>query len=78
MKRFLDKCCARCFHSNDNPCHQLIECCLRGPLCHEDETCSQMRQTIISNLAHSCEYVQQPDLRQRERGGGPSCTSDTS
>ncbi len=58
MKRFADKCCPRCFHSREKPCSQLVQCCLNGPLCHEDEKCSEKRQAIIQRLAHSPDYRQ--------------------
>jgi NADH:ubiquinone oxidoreductase subunit F (NADH-binding) len=47
MKMSIVKCCDKCWHDADNPCPQLIECLTSGPLCHEDEKCSQFRQEYL-------------------------------
>ena len=47
MEKFIDPCCPECFNSEKNPCTQFIECCLSGPLCHEDLVCKEKREAII-------------------------------
>ena len=56
MKKFIDPCCPECFNSKENPCTQFIECCLAGPLCHENPACKEKREAIIQRLAHSPGY----------------------
>lgn len=58
MERFSDHCCDKCFNSRENPCNQFIECCLSGPLCHEDAGCAAKRKAIIERLAHSAGYLE--------------------
>lgn len=57
MERFIDPCCEKCTHTKDTPCPQFIECCLEGPLCHEDAGCAEKRRTIINKAAHSPDFV---------------------
>ncbi|MGI6318861.1 MAG: hypothetical protein GX263_07945 [Firmicutes bacterium] len=57
MKRFIDHCCDKCFHSKENPCKLFIECCLSGPLCHDSDECSAKRKAIIERVAHSPGYL---------------------
>ena len=38
------KCCDQCWHDQDHPCPDLIDCLNRGPLCHVSESCQQMRR----------------------------------
>ncbi len=57
MEKFIDHCCEKCFNSKEERCDQFVECCLSGPLCHENEECAAMRQAIIEKLAHSPGYL---------------------
>ena len=36
----LPKCCEKCWHSPDRPCHDYVACLAEGPKCHADERCS--------------------------------------
>lgn len=53
MEHFIDPCCEKCFNSKEKPCEQFVECCLEGPLCHENKTCKDARQAIVENYSHS-------------------------
>ena len=44
------RCCARCWHTGDRPCPQLVDCCAAGPLCHEDEACAAWRAARNARL----------------------------
>jgi NADH-quinone oxidoreductase subunit F len=59
MQRFIDPCCEECAHSKKTPCDQFVECCLSGPLCHENEKCRAAREAIITRLAHSPAFREQ-------------------
>ena len=56
MERFIDPCCEKCFNSKEKPCDQFVECCLEGPLCHENETCKKAREAITNKYSHSSHY----------------------
>ena len=45
-----DKCCAKCWHEADRPCHDLIGCKMAGPICHHDEQCAQKRQDWLRRV----------------------------
>ncbi|HHW74802.1 MAG TPA: hypothetical protein GX744_06045 [Firmicutes bacterium] len=51
MKRFIDPCCEKCTHSKETPCQDFIECCTRGPICHESEACAAKRKAIIQKAS---------------------------
>jgi NADH-quinone oxidoreductase subunit F len=53
MEKFIDPCCEECFNSKEKPCEQFVECCLEGPLCHENETCRKAREEIVNKYSHS-------------------------
>ncbi|MGI6097738.1 MAG: CCxxC motif-containing NuoF prefix domain-containing protein [Dethiobacteria bacterium] len=57
MERFIDPCCDKCTHSKETPCEQFIDCCLNGPLCHEDSICAEKRKAIIRKAARSPDFV---------------------
>jgi NADH-quinone oxidoreductase subunit F len=59
MQKFIDHCCAECFHSPQTPCDKFVECSLSGPLCHENGACRAAREAIIARLAHSPAYREQ-------------------
>lgn len=48
----LDRCCERCAHSLENPCKDYIECRLKGPLCHDDERCRELRRKRLEELKY--------------------------
>ncbi len=56
MEKFIDPCCAECFNSKEKPCDQFVECCLTGPLCHENEKCRQEREAIVDRYSHSAVF----------------------
>lgn len=45
----LTPCCRRCKHTPSEPCRDRIACLTRGPLCHEDEACGQLRKTRLEH-----------------------------
>ncbi len=51
MKRFIDPCCEKCTHSKKTPCQDFVECCTKGPICHESEACAAKRKTIIKKAS---------------------------
>ncbi|HOL18383.1 MAG TPA: CCxxC motif-containing NuoF prefix domain-containing protein [Bacillota bacterium] len=57
MERFIDQCCAKCTHTKDSPCRDFVECCLNGPLCHEDPACAAARKAIIERVALNEKFV---------------------
>jgi NADH-quinone oxidoreductase subunit F len=52
MSTFLDKCCDKCWHSNQTPCELFIQCCTDGPLCHHDESCKAKYEKINKELKY--------------------------
>ena len=42
------KCCEKCWHSPERPCHDLVECLTKGPICHDDPAC---RERIEKRIA---------------------------
>jgi hypothetical protein len=56
MERFIDPCCDKCFNSKEKPCDQFVECCLKGPLCHESEPCRKAREAITNKYSHSSQF----------------------
>ena len=48
----LDKCCEKCKHSKINPCPDYIECRVKGPLCHDDQKCKELRKKRIEELKY--------------------------
>jgi len=51
MQKIIEyKCCDKCWHSEERPCPQVIECLHTGPLCHNSEGCSDARQKLIAGL----------------------------
>ena len=51
MKRFIDPCCEKCTHSNITPCQDFVECCTKGPICHESRACAAKRKAIIEKAS---------------------------
>jgi len=43
MVSLFEPCCARCWHSAEKRCPDVIECALGGPKCHEDAKCTSLR-----------------------------------
>ncbi len=41
MKNFMEKCCDKCWHTPEKPCDLFINCCTKGPLCHESDSCNE-------------------------------------
>lgn len=56
MEHFIDHCCEKCFNSKERPCDVFIECCLEGPLCHENEECKAAREAIINKYSHGSAF----------------------
>ncbi len=50
MERFIDPCCKKCTHTNVTPCKDFITCCLEGPVCHQDQSCSEKRKRLIKKV----------------------------
>ncbi|NLY39130.1 MAG: hypothetical protein GX044_07505 [Firmicutes bacterium] len=57
MERFIDPCCERCTHTTKTPCKDFVECCVEGPLCHEDEACAAKRKALIDKVAINNKFV---------------------
>lgn len=57
MKRFIDPCCEKCTHSKETPCKDFVECCIRGPICHESAACAAKRKAIIEKVALNEHFV---------------------
>lgn len=57
MKRFIDPCCEKCDHSKEKPCHDFVECCTRGPICHESEACAAKRKAIVEKASLNEHFV---------------------
>lgn len=57
MKQFIDPCCKKCTHSKSNPCERFVECCMKGPLCHDNMACALKREVIIEAVAHNPQFV---------------------
>ena len=57
MERFIDHCCERCTHTKDTPCKDFVECRVRGPICHEDESCAARRKAIMDKVALNEKFV---------------------
>ncbi|MFA7228566.1 MAG: CCxxC motif-containing NuoF prefix domain-containing protein, partial [Melioribacteraceae bacterium] len=53
MKRFNDKCCDQCWHSNETPCELFIACCSDGPLCHSGEDCKKSYVKLNNQLKYT-------------------------
>ena len=51
MKKFIDHCCEKCTHSKENPCKDFVRCCLEGPICHDSETCADLRKSMVDRVA---------------------------
>ncbi len=50
MFTLFDPCCEKCTHTQDNPCKNLIECALGGPLCHDSKSCQEKKQNRLNFL----------------------------
>ena len=50
MFTLFSPCCEKCTHTQDNPCKDLIECALRGPLCHDSQSCHEKKQNRLNFL----------------------------
>ncbi len=57
MQKFIDHCCEKCTHTRENPCKDFIHCCIDGPICHENPSCSLKRQDIIKKVALNDRFV---------------------
>ncbi len=40
LSNIIDKCCDQCWHSEEKPCPNLVECLTGGPLCHDSDSCT--------------------------------------
>ncbi|UNC91479.1 CCxxC motif-containing NuoF prefix domain-containing protein [Candidatus Contubernalis alkaliaceticus] len=61
MEKFIEHCCEECTNTKDNPCEKFIECCMQGPLCHENESCKKKRQTIIGKIVLNEDFLNYDD-----------------
>ncbi|MGB8320778.1 MAG: NADH-quinone oxidoreductase subunit NuoF [Ignavibacteriaceae bacterium] len=52
MNTFLEKCCDKCWHSNQNQCELFVQCCTDGPLCHHDENCKSKYEKLNKELKY--------------------------
>jgi NADH-quinone oxidoreductase subunit F len=50
MKSLMDKCCDKCQNSAANPCKDYVLCRMKGPLCHEDEACKELRSQFVAEM----------------------------
>ena len=41
--QLVSPCCPRCTHTVSTPCSDLIDCVTRGPVCHDDDACRELR-----------------------------------
>lgn len=41
MKKFIEICCSKCWHSPEKPCEHFVSCCTEGPICHHDAACDE-------------------------------------
>ncbi len=47
----MDKCCPKCWHNPpDNPCPNYVQCRVKGPLCHDDIECRELRARRLNEL----------------------------
>ncbi|MCF7957486.1 MAG: NADH-quinone oxidoreductase subunit NuoF [Phycisphaerae bacterium] len=44
------KCCDKCWHSDERPCPNLIQCIQNGPICHEGAPCKALIQDRLTCL----------------------------
>ncbi len=52
MNTFLEKCCDKCWHTNQTQCELFIQCCTDGPLCHHDENCKAKYERFNKELKY--------------------------
>jgi NADH:ubiquinone oxidoreductase subunit F (NADH-binding)/NAD-dependent dihydropyrimidine dehydrogenase PreA subunit len=45
--RIVTRCCDKCWHTAEKPCHRFVECITEGPLCHDDPACKDARQASV-------------------------------
>jgi NADH-quinone oxidoreductase subunit F len=57
MEKFIDHCCVKCTHSKEKPCKDFVICCVEGPICHSDQSCSDKRRAIIDKVALNDQFV---------------------
>ncbi len=57
MEKFIDHCCEKCTHTKDTPCKDFVECCVEGPICHDNDECTKMRKAIIEKVALDERFV---------------------
>lgn len=57
MEKFIDHCCEKCFHTRDNPCKDFVLCCVEGPICHDNTSCSDKRKQLIKEVALNDKFV---------------------
>ncbi len=50
METLMDKCCDKCQHSPTTPCRDYVRCRKNGPICHQDENCSRLRQELLARV----------------------------
>ena len=47
----MDRCCLKCWHKPpDNPCPNYVHCRVKGPLCHDDPECRELRARRLNEL----------------------------
>lgn len=57
MEKFIDHCCSKCTHTKEESCKDFVVCCVEGPICHEDETCTAKRKKIIDKVKLNEKFV---------------------
>ncbi|MFH0896449.1 MAG: NADH-ubiquinone oxidoreductase-F iron-sulfur binding region domain-containing protein [Candidatus Bathyarchaeota archaeon] len=48
----IDKCCEKCWHSEDKPCPDYVPCRTLGPLCHSDEDCKAKIGKTVDRITY--------------------------
>lgn len=47
----MNRCCLKCWHKPpDNPCPNYVQCRIKGPLCHDDPECRELRARRLNEL----------------------------
>ncbi|TCX52001.1 MULTISPECIES: NADH-quinone oxidoreductase subunit NuoF [unclassified Dehalobacter] len=59
MKVLVNPCCEKCHHTASTPCSDYVQCRTEGPLCHDDVSCKQQRQRLMS-------LILEPDRRNKQ------------
>ena len=50
--QLVSPCCERCTHTPSTPCSDVIDCVERGPLCHDDQACRELRAGRAGRARH--------------------------